>query len=152
VVVERSIDLPVPREDAWTFLVAWEGQRAWMLDADRVTVVGERREGVGVRLAVRTRLLGILAFTEPIEVTAWEPPGRLEIRHGSIVAGTGTWRLEPIVGGTRFVWSEDVRLRVPIVGRTLAAAYRPVLGALMARSLARVRASVLASGPSHRPR
>jgi hypothetical protein len=149
--VERSIDLPIPLEDAWDVLVAWERQRDWMLDADRVTVVGERRAGVGVSLAVRTRVLGFLVFTEPIEVTAWEPPGRLEVRHGSIVAGTGTWSLTPVTGGTRFVWTEDVGLRVPVAGRALAAAYRPILAALMARSLARLRAHVLASGPAHRP-
>ena len=45
-----------------------------MLDADRVEVVSAHREGLGVRLAVRTRLLGLPAFTEPMEVIGWEPP------------------------------------------------------------------------------
>ncbi len=108
--VERSIHLPVPPDDAWAVLVAWERQAAWMLDADRVAVISDRREGVGVRLAVRTRILGVFVFTEPIEVTVWEPPSRLEVRHGSIVHGTGTWVLRPAEGGTRFTWIEDVDL------------------------------------------
>ena len=44
-----------------------------MLDADRVEVVSAHREGVGVRLAVRTRILRLPAFTEPMEVIGWEP-------------------------------------------------------------------------------
>jgi hypothetical protein len=67
VLVEREIVLPVPLEEAWTVLMDWERQADWMLDADSVTVVSEQREGVGVRLAVRTRILGIPAFTEPME-------------------------------------------------------------------------------------
>src|SRR6186997_2062461 len=102
-----------------------------MLDADRVRVVGDRREGVGVRLAVRTRILGLPAFTEPMEVVGWEPPNRLEIRHGSIVVGRGTWLLEPEPGGTRFVWIEDVRLGVPVVGELAARPYAPILRRLM---------------------
>ncbi|MEX0651468.1 MAG: hypothetical protein WD186_05515, partial [Actinomycetota bacterium] len=66
--IERVIALPVPIEEAWTALLDWERQADWMLDADSVTVVSDEREGVGVRLAVRTRLFGIAAFTEPMEV------------------------------------------------------------------------------------
>ena len=87
---------------AWSVLVDWERQADWMLDADRVEVVSDTREGVGVRLAVKTRLLGVPAFTEPMEVTVWEPPRRLVIRHGSLVAGTGIWDLVPMDGGTGF--------------------------------------------------
>ncbi|HTG47383.1 MAG TPA: SRPBCC family protein [Actinomycetota bacterium] len=144
---ERSIDLPVPPEEAWAVLVDWERQGDWMLDADAVRVVSEHREGVGVRLAVRTRVLGVLVFTEPIEVTAWEPPVRLAIRHGSVVRGAGEWLLRAVPGGTRFTWTEDVRLRVPGIGGALALPYRPVLGALMGRSVARLRAAVIAAGP-----
>ena len=98
-----------------------------MLDADRVEVVSAHREGVGVRLAVRTRLLGLPAFTEPMEVIGWEPPRRLVLRHGGLVAGEGTWTLTPEPGGTRFVWTEDVRLGVPMVGEAAARMYAPVL-------------------------
>ena len=65
---------------------------------------------------MRTRILRVPAFTEPMEVVVWDPPRRLDIRHGSLVAGTGTWLLDPIEGGTRFTWREDVRLAVPVVG------------------------------------
>lgn len=145
--VQRDIVLPVPPAAAWAVLMDWERQAGWMLDADAVTVVSEQREGVGVRLEVRTRIAGWPAFTEPMEVVGWDPPHRLEIRHGSLVAGTGIWTLDPVVGGTRFTWSEDVRLAVPVVGGLAARAYAPVMRMLMRRAMAGLRAHIIAMGP-----
>jgi hypothetical protein len=146
--IEQVITLPCAVEEAWDILAAWERQADWMLDADRVTVVSQAREGTGVRLAVRTRILGIPAFTEPMEVTAWDPPRTLAIRHGSWVVGVGTWTLDPIDGGTRFTWTEEVRLRLPIVGGAIAASYRPVMRALMGRAQIHLRRTVIARGPA----
>ena len=145
--VAREIVLPTTPEEAWAVLVDWERQADWMLDADRVDVVSAHREGVGVRLAVKTRLFGVPAFTEPMEVTAWEPPRRLQIRHGSVVSGTGVWALDAVDGGTRFRWSEDIALDVPVVGELAALAYRPVMRILMARAQRSLRAYVIAIGP-----
>src|SRR4029077_1408930 len=99
-------------------------------------VVSANREGVGVRLAVRTRILGLPAFTEPVEGIGWEPPRRLVLRHGGLVSGEGTWTLTPEPGGTRFGWTEDVGLRVPMVGEAAARLYAPVLRRLMRRAAA----------------
>ena len=150
--VEREVILPVPPMRAWKVLTDWERQSLWMLDADEVAVVSPDREGVGVRLAVRTRLFGIPAFTEPLEVSAWDPPARLAIRHGALVAGTGTWELEPVDAGTRFRWGEAVSLELPVVGGIVGLCYRPILRWLMGRAQRRLRALVIASGPaSDRP-
>jgi carbon monoxide dehydrogenase subunit G len=145
--VERAIVLPTTPEDVWAVLVDWERQADWMLDADRVEVVSAAREGVGVRLAVRTRLFGVAAFTEPMEVTVWDPPRRLAIRHGSLVTGTGVWDLVQLEGGTAFRWSEDVRLRAPVVGELAARLYRPVMSALMGRAQRSLRRYIIAIGP-----
>jgi carbon monoxide dehydrogenase subunit G len=145
--VMREIVLPTTPEEAWDVLVDWERQADWMLDADRVDVVSAHREGVGVRLAVKTRLFGVPAFTEPMEVTVWEPPRRLQIRHGSVVSGAGVWGLDETEGGTRFRWSEDIALHVPLVGELAARAYRPVMRMLMSRAQRSLRAYVIAIGP-----
>ena len=118
-----------------------------MLDADRVQVVGDLRKGIGVRLVVRTRILGLPAFTEPMEVIGWDPPRSLTLRHGGIVVGTGTWGLDPEPGGTRFAWIEDVRLRVPLAGEPAARLYAPILRRLMRRSSARLRRLIVDAGP-----
>jgi carbon monoxide dehydrogenase subunit G len=145
--LEREIVLPTTPDEAWVVLVDWERQADWMLDADRVEVVSDRRDGIGVRLAVRTRLFGIPAFTEPMEVTAWDPPAELAIRHGGAVRGTGRWRLDPVPEGTRFIWSEEVALAVPVVGAFAARLYAPVMRRLMGRALRGLRASIIARGP-----
>ena len=146
-IVERQIVLPVPIEEAWTTLMDWERQADWMLDADSVTVVSGHREGVGVRLEVRTRIFGVPAFTEPMEVVAWDPPRRLDIRHGSFVSGTGSWMLEPVDGGTRFTWREEIGLAAPFVGELAATIYRPVMRMLMQRAMHGLRSYLIATGP-----
>jgi hypothetical protein len=144
--IERSIDLPCGSEEAWDVLTDWERQADWMADADAVIVTSQAREGVGVRLAVRTRVLEVPAFTETIEVTVWEPPATLTIDHGPPLRGRGTWSLEPIPDGTRFTWTEEVELATP-AGRLLSAGYAPVLGVLLRRSMRGLRASIIARGP-----
>ena len=82
-----------------------------------------------------------------MRVTDWDPPHVLAIRHGGPVAGAGTWTLEPIEGGTRFVWVEDVRLDAPVVGALAARLYAPVMRLLMSRAMEGLRRYLIAAGP-----
>ena len=120
-----------------------------MLDAVSVTVVGERREGVGTRVAVRSRLFGVPAFTEILEVVRWDPPAALDVAHSGLLRGVGRWRLSPDAGGTRFEWEEEVRLAIPLIGEAAAWLYRPILRRLMRRAIERLAASL--SRPAARP-
>jgi uncharacterized protein YndB with AHSA1/START domain len=143
--VDASIDLPVPPELAWAFLTRWEDQARWMKDADRVDVLTTEREGLGVRLAVRTRVCGVPAFTEELEVTAWDPPSRLEIAHRSFLQGRGIWTFEGDATGTNFTWVEDVSIPVPVLGELALLVYRPFLRTLMRGALRGLRRYVIAS-------
>jgi len=136
--------LPVSPAEAWGRLAAWEDQARWMKDAARVRVLTSSRQGVGVRVAVKTRVLRVPLFTEELEVTAWDPPRRLVVAHRSFVRGEGEWVLDAVGGGTRFTWTEDLALPVPLLGPVALAAYRPLLRGLMRDSLANLRA--LAAG------
>jgi hypothetical protein len=144
---DSLIELPCPPVEAWRTLTHWERQADWMLDADHIDVLTEQREGVGVRLDVRTRLFQVRAFTETMEIVAWDPPHRLEIVHGPPVRGLGTWTLEPTAAGTWFTWTEEVALSIPLVGAAAAIVYAPVARWLMRRSQRALKALVLASGP-----
>ena len=110
--VSRSVVLPVPVAEAWRAVSDWETQPRWMRDADTVEVLTDRRTGPGVRIAVRTRVLGIPAFTEVLEVVRWEPPHRLRLAHRSFVRGHGEWTLRsPLAGDpdrTLFTWTEEL--------------------------------------------
>jgi uncharacterized protein YndB with AHSA1/START domain len=137
-----EVGLPVSPQKAWDVLVAWELQAGWMQDADRVRVESATREGVGTTIAVTTRVLNVPLFTERLEVLAWEPPRRLVMAHRSFIAGTGTWELEPAGSGSRFRWTEEISLPVPIVGGLALGAYRPIMRRLMSGSLAALRRTI----------
>ncbi len=146
--VESAAVVPVAREVLWAALLRWEDQARWMRDAVSVRVLSSHREGVGVRIAVRTRVLGMSLFTEQLEVTYWQPPRRLVLAHRSFVRGVGTWSLGPEGSGTRLVWTEELALGVPLLGEAALAAYRPFLRHLMRGALVNLRACVLDEGGS----
>jgi hypothetical protein len=142
---EVGVTLPLRPETAWSILTRWEEQPRWMKDADRVEVLSRHREGLGVRLAVRTRIFNVPAFTEELEVTGWEPPERLEITHRSFLRGRGVWTFEAVPAGTAFTWLEDVALPVPVLGELALLAYRPFLRHLMRGALDGLRRYVIAT-------
>jgi hypothetical protein len=129
--VEREIVLPAPPGRAWEILLDWERQARWMRDADRVEVVSHEREGRGTTVAVRTRIFGVPAFTERLEVIGWDPPRELRMAHRSWIRGVGTWSLEAAAGGSRFRWQEDLSLPVPLGGELALLVYRPFMRRLM---------------------
>jgi predicted MFS family arabinose efflux permease len=133
--VSARAALPVPAEEAWRRVLAWEEQVAWIKDADSVRVITSHREGVGVIVAVRTRVLGVPLLTDHLEVTMWDPPRRLVMAHRGLVRGVGEWLLEPAGRGARFSWTEELHLPVPVLGELALLAYRPFLRRLMRRSL-----------------
>jgi len=133
-IVTVETPLPVPGPRAWAALIEWERQADWMRDADSVRVLSATREGVGVRLAVKTRVLNVPMFTEILEVIAWEPPSRLAMAHRSFIRGTGEWTLEPDAVGSRWRWTERLSLPVPVLGELALRVYRPFMRHLMRRA------------------
>ena len=140
--VESTVVLPVDVSEAWNILMRWEDQARWMKDADSVCVISAQREGVGTMIAVRTRVFNVPLFTERLEVTVWEPPRRLVMAHRSFVHGSGTWGFEEVDGATRFTWTEDLSLPVPLLGEFALLVYRPFMRHLMRGALANLQAFV----------
>ena len=143
---EAHVLLPAGQTEVWGSLIAWESQPGWMVDAERVGILTPEHEGTGVRVAVRTRVLGLPMFTEVLEVVEWDAPRRLVMAHRSFVRGTGQWALEPVAGVTNLRWTEELSLPIPVLGELLLALYRPVLTRLMRRSLENLRRGFLRKG------
>ncbi|MCF1600040.1 SRPBCC family protein, partial [Streptomyces muensis] len=69
-------------------------------------------------LVTARSVLGPLSFTDPMEVTVWQPPGddtpglcRLEKR-GRFITGWAELEVRPGPGGrARVVWREEIRVR-----------------------------------------
>jgi uncharacterized protein YndB with AHSA1/START domain len=140
--VEAEATLPATPDASWRALTDWERQPDWMRDADSVRVLTPHREGLGVRLAVKTRVLGVPAFTEVLEVTDWHPPERLVVKHQGFVRGDGVWTFEPTPEGTRFRWAEILSLPIPVLGELALSVYRPFMLRLMRRALRDLGASL----------
>ncbi len=138
---QLDADLPLPPDELWRRLLVWEDQARWLKDAAWVRVRSAQRDGVGTRIDVKTLLFGVPAFVESMEVLGWDPPRRLTMRHGKFVKGTGEWLVEPAGGGegSRFIWTEDIALNVPLVGGLAVRIYARFMRRLMRGSLANLR-------------
>jgi Polyketide cyclase / dehydrase and lipid transport len=140
--VERQIVLPTSPAQACATLVDWERQPDWMADADEVRVTSSTREGVGTTVVVKTRVLNVPLFAERLEVVGWSPPHELRMAHRGFIRGLGTWALTPAGAGTRFRWTEDLSLPVPLLGDLALLAYRPFMRRLMLRSMRELQVQV----------
>jgi hypothetical protein len=144
--VEAETILPAAPDRAWAVLTDWERQPEWMRDAGSVRVLTPAREGVGVRIAVKTRVFRVPLFTEVLEVVEWHPPGRLAVRHMGFVRGIGEWRFDRDGAGTRYRWIEDLSLPVPLIGELALIVYRPFMRRLMRDAVDDLRRSLAAAG------
>jgi uncharacterized protein YndB with AHSA1/START domain len=125
-----------PPERVWAVLEDVEGQARWMPDVAWIRAVGPSR-GPGARYRVRTRVLGVPATTDEIQVTAWQPPHRLAVAHLGVVRGRGEWRLRASRDGRRtlFEWDEELTTPPPVLGELALRAYGPVQRAMLRRSI-----------------
>lgn len=143
--VQAFGDLPASPERVWLSIERWEEQSQWIRDAVWVRLLTPEREGVGARIEVLNRVLHVPLFTEQLEVVGWEPPRTIVMAHRSFVRGTGIWSLEPVDGSTRFTWTEELSLPIPVLGELALLVYRPFLRRLMRGSLANLQRLIAAT-------
>ena len=133
--LQESAVLSAAPQHVWDLLVDWERQASWMPDVAWVRVVGPERED-GTRLAVRTKVFGLPLTTDAVRVTSWQPPTLLAVKHEGLVKGDGEWRLELLTDGrTRFGWSEELRLPLPLLGEIALRIYAPWQRRMLRRSV-----------------
>ena len=145
--VEARVAIAAPPEVVFEAVSEWEAQSQWVPLTTVTVEPGGRR--VGERLTAVTKLAGV-GFSDPMEVTRWEPPRLVEVRHlGRVVRGTGTFTVEPAAGGSSFTWAEDLDLPLGALGRFGFALVRPAFELMLRRSVARLarRAECRPSGP-----
>jgi carbon monoxide dehydrogenase subunit G len=134
--VEERVAVAVPPEVAWTALTDWEGQSGWMVLTAVTAEPGGHR--VGERLDAFTGIRGV-GFHDPMEVTRWDPPRRVDVAHlGRVVRGTGIFEVRPAPGGAWLVWVEDLDLPLGPTGRLGFTLVRPAFQLMLRRSLRRL--------------
>jgi len=142
--------IEAPRRVVWDVLTSWERQHEWMSDALAVEVLTPQRAGVGVTIRCPTKLLGV-TVQDVMRVTGWIDGRELEIVHlGTVIRGTGTFRLEDRDGGTYVRWIEQIDPPFGAIGEWAASTLAlPLLRRVFAGSLAgldRVVAGGLTTG------
>jgi carbon monoxide dehydrogenase subunit G len=148
--VEERVAIAAPPEVVWKALTDWNGQSGWMLFTTVTAEPGGHR--VGERLEAFTGIAG-LGFRDPMEVTRWEPPRRVDVTHlGKVVRGVGIFTVDPAPGGVWLAWIEDLDLPWGRFGGLGSRLVRPAFQVLLRRSLRRLASRVEAVGvrpPSH---
>lgn len=141
--LEERVAVAAPPEAVFAAVADWEGQSAWVAFTTVTADGGPHR--VGERLLAVTKVAGV-GFSDPMEVTRWEPPRRVDVHHhGRVLRGTGTFLVEPAPGGAWFVWSEDLDLPLGAAGRFGFAVVGPVFRRMLRRSLRRLARMVEAT-------
>jgi ribosomal protein S28E/S33 len=130
-----SVDVAAPPEVVFDALTDWTGQHEWMTGTHVRVTRGDGRS-LGSRIVGRTAV-GPVGFDDPMEITGWERPRRVQVHHlGRVVKGDGVFEVEALPdGNSRFHWVEwiDVPLGTfGLVGFTLG---RPVLARVILPSL-----------------
>jgi hypothetical protein len=134
--VEERVAVAAPPQVLWEALTDWEGQSGWMVLTTVTVEPGGHR--VGERLEAFTRVAGV-GFRDPMEVTRWEPPGRVDVAHlGKVVKGVGIFTVDPAPGGAWLAWVEDLDLPLGRLGRLGFTLVRPAFQLMLRRSLRRL--------------
>lgn len=136
------IDAPIER--VWAELVDIEGQPRWMHDMKSVRMADDGPLRVGSRGEATVRMYG-LGVTDPVTITALEPPTRFALAHEGRVTGDGMFRLEPGADGTTTIVRWDERLVLPVLPHLGAVLAAPVFRQVFQHDLERLTALVEAT-------
>jgi uncharacterized protein YndB with AHSA1/START domain len=139
--IVSTIEIDAPQGLVWRALSDIPAQPLWMREMKAVRLEGDGPVGVGTRGEADVRIAGI-GVTDPVEVSAWEPPSRFAIRHLGHFGGGGEITLSPGAGGTTTIVRWEERLIPPFLPQLGALVQRPILGAIFQGDLERLRGLV----------
>lgn len=139
--MDISVEIDATPEAVWAEVEQIERHPLWMSDAEAVHFLTDQRRGAGTTFRCPTKV-GPLRTDDLLEITDWDEPRRIGVRHSGTVTGTGSFILEPIDHGrrTRLTWSETLRFPLWLGGPVTASlAGRLVLRRIWAANLVRLR-------------
>jgi len=130
-----SVDVDAPPQVVFDALTDWAGQHEWMTGTTVRVTRGDGRS-VGSRIVGRTAL-GPAGFDDPMEITGWDPPRRVQVHHlGRVVRGDGAFEVEALPDGrSRFHWVEWLQPPLGWFGQVGFVVARPLVAAVVRPSL-----------------
>jgi uncharacterized protein YndB with AHSA1/START domain len=139
-----EVTIAAPPEAVWAHLEDISTHVEWMTDAVAIEFLGGQERGVGTRFTCRTRVL-FLRTADVMEITEWEPPHLMGVRHTGAVSGEGRFELRPADPAgqcTTMLWVERLLLPWWLGGRLGATLAAPVLHRLWRTNLERLAGRV----------
>ncbi|MCU1451058.1 MAG: hypothetical protein JWP02_3228 [Acidimicrobiales bacterium] len=133
--------IAAPPDRLWAEIADVASHVRWMEDAVAIRFTSSSHEGKGATFDCDTRI-GPLRLTDRMEVTEWDPPRAMGIRHVGLVTGSGRFQLDAVTEGTRFVWREDLVFPLWMGGRAGGRAAAPVLARVWRKNLANLKRMV----------
>ena len=105
--ITQSIVIAAPLDEVWKEAADLPSHVEWMADAESIEFLSDTTSGTGTRMKVET-VVGPLRTSDLMEVTDWVERESIGVRHSGLVTGTGHFKLSPVAGGTRFMWTEEL--------------------------------------------
>jgi len=130
------IDAPIER--VWAALADVEDQPRWMTEMKAIRLLDEGPIGVGTRCEADVRMFGI-TVTDPVTITAFEPPHRYAISHDGTFSGRGLITLEAGADGTTTIVRWEEVLIPPVFAHLGALVMTPALAAIFQADLGRFK-------------
>ena len=127
-----------PPAETWAVVADIPLQPEWMREMKEVRLTTPGPTHVGTRGEATVRIAGI-SVTDPVEVTAFEPPTRFAIRHEGLFTGGGLITLEPGADGTTTIVRWDETLVPPLLPELGALLEAPVLRPIFQADLHRLK-------------
>ena len=113
--VRRTPELPIwtrveinaPVERVWEVVSDIPRQPEWMREMKQVRVLSPGPVGAGTEAEATVRIFGI-AVSDPVVVSAWDPPRAFGVSHDGLFRGGGHLTLTPGSGGATTIirWRE----------------------------------------------
>lgn len=138
-VIEVQTLIAASPEAVWADLADIASHVEWMADAESIRFTSEHRSGTGTTFDCVTKV-GPIRLTDRMEVTAWDPPRTMGVRHVGVVTGTGAFELSADGAHTTFRWREELVFPWWLLGPVGAAVGKVVLAAVWRANLRRLAA------------
>ena len=119
--VQKSIEIAVPPEKIWPFLVEPEKILEWCITFIKFEYTGEQRSGVGTPFYLEEKAGGPLMKLN-FRITEWVESERVAFSmiSGNFVKGyEQSWTVEATPSGSRFTFMEEVKLPYGIIGKII---------------------------------
>jgi hypothetical protein len=107
--LELRIFIQATPERVWEVLSYLPGQKRWMVDLRSLEVTSAVQSGPGTEVKVTSELFGLPVVKDKMVITSWEPPYRFDVEHVGAFSGWGSFQLNPVSGGTTFIWIEEFK-------------------------------------------